>query len=181
MIYGQKTRLRAITSQDLPKLVEWRNDPDVNSLIGGWFFPVSLEDEKIWLERSRSDNLTKRLAIEVLDDNQYIGNVGLYDIDWKNRKAEFAILIGEKSAWGKGYGVDAANALLRFAFCQINMHRIFLHVLAHHTRAIRLYEKVGFKLEGTLREDNFRDSQYKDTLVMAILDSEFKAKIGNGN
>jgi len=176
MIYGKLVRLRALTSADLPKLVEWRNDPEIKALLGGWSFPTSLEDEQIWLEKARTDSSTRRLAIETLENGRYIGNIGLYQIDWKNRKAEYAILIGDKSAWGKGYALDASIALLEFAFRELNLHRIYLHVLAHHERAIRLYEKIGFQIEGRLREDNFRDGAYRDTLVMSILASEFSSR-----
>ena len=173
MIYGQLVRLRALTPTDLPKLVEWRNDPEVKALLGGWSFPSSLEDEQTWLKQLREDSSRCILAVETLEDGQYIGNIGLYEIDWKNRKAEYGILIGDKTAWGKGYGLDASMALLEFAFRELNLHRIYLHVLAHHERAIHLYEKVGFQTEGRLREDNFRDGAYRDTLVMSTLASEF--------
>jgi diamine N-acetyltransferase len=171
MIYGELTRLRALTVEDLPKLVVWRNDPEVKALLGGWSFPVSYEEERAWFERTRSDTSTHRLAIERLDTGEYIGNIGLYQIDWKNRKAEYAIMIGDKASWRQGFGLDASQALLNFAFKELNLHRIFLYVLAHHERAIRLYEKAGFTVEGRLREDNFRDGAYRDTLVMAILNS----------
>ena len=173
MIYGKLVRLRALTTADLPMLVEWRNDPEIRTLLGGWSLPVSLESEQEWFEKARHAESTRRLAIEVLADGGYIGNIGLYDIDWKDRKAEYGILIGDKTAWGKGYGLDASTALLAHAFRELNLHRVFLRVLAHHGRAIRLYEKIGFQAEGRLRQDVFRGGAYQDTLIMGILASEF--------
>ena len=117
--------------------------------------------------------LTQRLALEVLADGRYIGNIGLYEIDWKNRKAEYGILIGDKSAWGKGYGFDSSTDLLAYAFRELNLHRIFLRVLAYHERAIRLYEKIGFREEGRLRQDIFRSGAYRDTIIMGMLASEY--------
>jgi RimJ/RimL family protein N-acetyltransferase len=173
MIYGRLVRLRALTTGDLPALVEWRNDPEIKALLGGWSFPVSLEAEQEWFEEARRVQSTQRLAIEVLKDGRYIGNIGLYDIDWKDRKAEYGILIGDKTAWGKGYGLDASTALLAYAFGELNLHRVFLRVLAHHVRAVRLYEKLGFRPEGRLRLDVFRGGEYHDTLIMGVLASEF--------
>lgn len=173
MIYGELVRLRAITTADLPMLVEWRNDPEIKALLGGWSFPVSLEAEQEWFAKARQEQSTQRLAIEVLEDSRYVGNIGLYDINWKDRKAEYGILIGDKSAWGRGYGLDASNALLCYAFRELNLHRISLRVLAQHRRAIRLYEKIGFREEGRLREDTFRGGVYQDSLLMGILASEF--------
>jgi RimJ/RimL family protein N-acetyltransferase len=173
MIYGKLVRLRALTRADLPLLAEWRNDPEIKALLGGWSFPVSLEAEQEWFEKARQVESTRRLAIEVLADGRYIGNIGLYDIGWKDRKAEYGILIGDKTAWGQGYGLDASRALLAYAFRELNLHRVFLRVLAHHGRAIRLYEKIGFQVEGRLRQDVFRGGAYQDTLIMGILASEF--------
>jgi RimJ/RimL family protein N-acetyltransferase len=173
MIYGELVRLRALAAADMAKLVEWRNDPEIKALLGGWSFPVSLEAEQEWFEKARKVETTHRLAIEVLSDGRYIGNIGLYDIDWKDRKAEYGILIGDKAAWGRGYGLDASKVLLAYAFRELNLHRVFLRVLAHHERAIRLYEKIGFQEEGRLRQDIFRGGAYRDTLVMGILAGEF--------
>ncbi len=173
MIYGNLTRLRALTKNDLPKLTEWRNDVEVKALLGGWSFPTSFEDEEEWLERTRKDRSNRRLAVDRLDTGDYIGNIGLYQIDWKNRTAEYAILLGDKTAWGRGFGLDATRALLKFAFRELNLHRVYLYVLTHHQRAIRLYEKAGFLSEGRLRQDNFRDGAYRDTLIMAMLESDF--------
>jgi RimJ/RimL family protein N-acetyltransferase len=175
MIYGQLTRLRAIARADLPVLVAWRNDPDVTALLGGWSFPVALDQEEAWLENTRKDKNNQRLAIERLDTNAYIGNIGLYDIDWKNRKAEYAILIGDKTSWGGGFGLDASHALLKFAFNELNLYRVWLRVLASHERAIKLYRKIGFIEEGVMRGDTFRDGAYRDTLVMSILQPEYMA------
>jgi diamine N-acetyltransferase len=174
MIYGRLVRLRALSKEDLPRLVEWRNDPEIKALLGGWSFPTLLEAEQEWFERARHDQATQRLAIEVLEDGLHIGNIGLYDIDWKNRKAEYGILIGDKATWGKGYGFDASKALLDFAFFELNLHRVFLRVLAHHERAIHLYDKLGFQVEGRLRQDTFRGGAYRDTLMMGLLSSEYR-------
>ena len=174
MIYGEKVLLRALTRSDLPRLVQWRNDPEVKALLGGWSFPISPEQEEKWLAQVYDDRDTCRLAIQRLDTEVHIGNIGLYQIDWKNRKAEYAILIGDRGSWGQGFGLDATRALLDFAFNEMNLHRISLEVLAQHKRAIRLYEKAGFRVEGRLREDNFKRGQYLDTLIMSILAREFQ-------
>lgn len=173
MIYGDLVRLRALTRADLPQLIGWRNDPEVKAFLIGWSFPVALETEQSWFEGTLQDKSTQRLAIEVLADGHYIGNIGLYDIDWLNRKAEYGILIGDKAAWGRGFGLDASKALLAYAFGELNLHRISLRVLTQHVRALRLYEKLGFRIEGRLREDIYRGGAYQDTLIMGMLASEF--------
>lgn len=173
MIYGKLVRLRALTQSDLPQLIEWRNDPEVKALLIGWSYPVALETEQVWFEGASQDESTQRLAIELLADGRYIGNIGLYDIDWINRKAEYGILIGDKTAWGQGFGLDASKTLLAYAFRELNLHRIFLRVLTQHIRALRLYDKLGFRVEGRLREDIYRGGAYQDALIMGMLASDF--------
>jgi RimJ/RimL family protein N-acetyltransferase len=114
------------------------------------------------------------LAIET-DEGVHIGNIGLHRVDWKNRRAELGIAIGEKAYWDQGYGADAIHTLLKLAFREMNMHRIQLRVDADNARAIRCYEKAGFKEEGTLRDAVFREGEYVDQHVMSILQGEFES------
>lgn len=84
------------------------------------------------------------------------------------------IVIGEKEYWNRGYGSDALRTLLRFAFEELNLHRVFLHVFDFNERAIRCYEKVGFRHEGRLRQARFTEGRYVDELVMAVLREEWE-------
>jgi diamine N-acetyltransferase len=118
MIYGDNIRLRAIERQDLPRFVEWLNDPEV---IQGLLFylPMSLAEEEGWFE-----NMLKRppvehpLVIEIHEGNEWvmIGNCGVHNIDWRCRSAEVGIVIGEKRLWGHGYGTQAMQLLLNHCF-----------------------------------------------------------------
>ena len=171
MIVGTKTLIRAIGDDDLPKLVQWRNDKSIQQNLIGWHFPVSLEDEKLWLERVRGDRKNKRFAIEA-DSGEYIGNIGLYDIDFINRHCGFGIFIGDPRYRGGGYATDATTALIKFAIEELGMVRLCLTVLATNDKAIKLYERVGFKLEGVLRRQNFRGGEYVDENLMGLLKEE---------
>jgi diamine N-acetyltransferase len=176
MIPGEKNRLRPIERDDLPRFVEWFGDPEVKRHLGIWL-PFSLAQEERWFERSLEQIERQEavlLAIETTE-GMHIGNVGLHQIDWKNRHAELGIAIGEKVYWNQGYGSDAVHTLLKLAFREMNLHRVQLRVDADNGRAIRCYEKAGFQKEGTLREIVFRGGQYANQLVMSILQSEFES------
>ena len=95
--------------------------------------------------------------------------------NWKNRTASLGILIGEKDYQGRGFGPDAVRTMLKFAFDELNLHRVELDVMAFNTRAIRCYEKVGFRHEGIRRESFFRGGKYHDLHVMAVLRKDFHA------
>lgn len=175
MLEGEKVRLRPIEREDLPRFVRWFADPEVRRHLLV-YLPFSLTQEERWYEElqerlRRSESVV--LALEMLD-GLHIGNIGLHEIDWKNRHAELGIVIGEKAYWGQGYGTDAIRTLLRLAFEEMNLHRVYLVVDEDNLRAIRCYEKCGFREEGRLREAVFREGQYHDQLVMSVLQAEFR-------
>lgn len=174
MIKGEKVQLRPVERDDLPHFVEWFADPEVRHYLIR-YMPFSLEQEERWFE-DLQERLAKKetvmLAIET-SENVLIGNISLNDIDWKNRKAELGITIGEKAYWSQGYGTDAIRTLLGLAFDEMNLHRVFLRVFDDNKRGLRCYEKVGFQREGTLRDSAFRRGSYRDLYIMSILQPEF--------
>jgi RimJ/RimL family protein N-acetyltransferase len=176
MIYGQKTRLRRIERQDIPTFVRWFSDPEVREflIINR---PISIAEEEKWFERKLAQTDSELFAIETADGT-HIGNVELMDIDLRHRHAELGIVLGEKAYWGKGYGSDAICTLLRFAFQEMNLHRVYLRVYEDNARGIRAYEKCGFRHEGRLREANYRRGRYYDELLMGVLDHEYNAAPG---
>ncbi|MDI7275802.1 MAG: GNAT family protein [Anaerolineae bacterium] len=174
MYYGDRIRLRAIEREDLPTFVRWFNDPEVRRYLM-MYEPMSMAKEERWFQGLLERRDEHLFCIEAAAGDQWvhIGNCGLHKIDWKNRNAEFGIAIGEKAYWGKGYGTDAARTMLRFAFHELNLHRVELEVFDHNARARRCYEKAGYRLEGTRRHALYRDGQYHDVHVMSILRHEF--------
>jgi len=178
MILGKKTRLRAIERGDILRFVKWLNDPEVRRYLA-MYMPLSQAEEEKWFERQLEDQNSKVFAIET-EEGVHIGNVGLHNIDWKNRKAILGIFIGEKEYWGQGYGSDAIRALLGFAFREMSLHRVYLSVYDYNERAIRCYEKCGFRHEGRLRKAHFSDGRYHDELMVGILREEFEELNGSG-
>jgi RimJ/RimL family protein N-acetyltransferase len=84
-------------------------------------------------------------------------------------------MLGEPEEWGKGYGSEATRLVLRYAFETLNLNRVWLHVYEYNERGLRAYEKAGFRREGRLRQEMFRDGRYWDTIVMGILRDEWLA------
>jgi RimJ/RimL family protein N-acetyltransferase len=140
------------------------------------FEPMSMAKEERWFEArlDRTDDFLFGIEVPVGEGWQHIGNVGLHRVDWINGHCIFGIVIGEQAFWGKGYGTKATRAALHFAFNTLNLHRVELEVFDFNPRAMRAYEKAGFRLEGTRREAIYQDGAYHDELVMAILRNEFE-------
>jgi RimJ/RimL family protein N-acetyltransferase len=143
------------------------------------FLPKSKRDEEQWYERMAQNPQEERpFAIDLREGNEWrlIGNCGAFGIDWVNRSAELGIMIGDKANWNRGCGAEAMTLMLKHGFETLNLNRIFLRVYSNNPRAIRSYEKTGFKLEGTLREAVFKHGRYDDVHFMSVLRSEWDAR-----
>lgn len=175
---GKKTRLRPIEKEDLTRYVKWLSDPDVRDGLGN-FMPVSYGQEERWYERNVNEGPTQAWAIDAqpidmaMGPWQHIGSAGFHDIVWRNRAAELGILIGDKAYWDKGYGEDAVRSLVDWGFNTLNLNRVALRVFDYNARAIRCYQKVGFREEGRLRQEHFHNGRYCDTVLMSILSGEW--------
>ncbi|MDD3567447.1 MAG: GNAT family protein [Bacteroidales bacterium] len=166
--------LRALELEDYSVFAKWRNDRELTDRLGGNIFYVSTNREKEWVESAiKDDRKNLHLAIVEQDNSTCIGMVNLTNIDHVNKKAEFSILIGDKKQMGKGYGKQAANLLLQHAFNQLNLNKVWLSVLKTNDRARKLYEKIGFKNDGLLRQDVYKNGAYQDFYLMSILKEEF--------
>jgi RimJ/RimL family protein N-acetyltransferase len=172
MIYGTITRLRRIERDDIPTFVRWFADPEVREFLL-LNRPISIAEEEQWFVQQLQSQNAELFAIET-NDGIHIGNIGLHDINWLHRSAEMGIVIGHKQYWGKGYGSDAIRTLLRFAFDEMNLHRVQLTVYEDNARAIRAYEKCGLRHEGRLRDAVYRKGRYYDMLLMSVLSGELQ-------
>jgi diamine N-acetyltransferase len=180
MIIGHSIRFRAIERGDLPTFVTWLNDPEVQQGIM-IHHPFSQAEEENWYERMIKNPIDQHvMGIEVRETEpeageeqwKLIGNLAFNEIDWRNRAAEFGIMIGDKKYWNRGYGTEAVLLLVNHGFNTLNLNRIFLRVFENNPRAIRAYEKAGFVHEGRLRQAEFRDGKYIDVLMMSRLKDE---------
>lgn len=171
MLQGKLVRLRAVEQDDLPLARAYLQDPEVLAYFGS-YAPMSLADEEDWYERDRKDPTTITFSIEV--EGRYVGGCGLSRINARNGNAEIGIFVGDKSVWNKGVGTEAMSLLISYGFDQVNLHRIYLRVFAENTRAIRVYEKLGFQHEGRFRQAEWRHGRWHDLLWMAILRPEWK-------
>jgi RimJ/RimL family protein N-acetyltransferase len=168
--------LRAIERDDIPTFVRWFNDPEVRKYIQ-MYEPMSMAKEERWFEslHDRRDDFFYAIEARIEDRWVHVGNAGLHQVNWRDRNAALGIALGEKGYWGQGYGRDAVRTLLRHAFHTLNLHRVELQVFAFNPRAIRCYERAGFRHEGTRRQSCFQDNRYHDAQLMAILREEFDA------
>ena len=170
---GDLVRLTQIERESLPTVARCMRDYEVQRYLGMLPVPITDEAEEAWYERTAAQKDGYTFSIRTLDQDRVIGNCGLFNIKSVHRSAELGIVIGEKDAWGHGYGTDATRLLVRFGFEQLNLNRVYLRVYAFNQRGIRAYEKAGFTHEGTQREAIFREGAYHDMHMMSVLRREW--------
>lgn len=167
---GRLVRLRALEESDAEPMNPLFSDPEVLRTLS-MTFPQPVDGFLDFWRGQRSDPSQINFTIEVLDTCEAIGICGLSGLALNN-SPELGIWIG-KPYWNRGYGTDAVRTLCRFGFREMGLRRIVLHVFADNSGGIRAYRKVGFKMEGTLRQDMFQDGQWVDGHVMGLLADEF--------
>ena len=173
MLRGEKVILRAVEREDLKRLHELERDVELTILGDGQWEPVPLAAfEKEW-ERRFDDEERARFVIEA--DGKVIGGIGLHHRNRREGTAQFGIAINDRDYLGKGYGRDAVNVLLGWAFRVQNYRRIWLETAASNERAIQAYRACGFVEEGRLREHVWSNGRYVDAVYMGVLREEWPA------
>jgi len=173
---GERVVLRRHAPENLRAFERWYGDPEVVRLTRYQDGPMRHDEiERFFAARALgADSLS--MAIHVRDTDRLIGTCALSQLDSDNGSALYHITIGEKDAWGRGYGTEATALMMGHAFGGLGLHRIALSVFAFNERAIRSYQSVGFVIEGRAREAIWRDGRWWDEISMSLLDSDWTAR-----
>jgi len=167
---GKKCYLSPINVNDVEKFTEWLNDLELTVNFTSFDKMINVANEKILLEKISVEH---NYSIIEKETDELLGNCGFFDIDYLNQTAETGIFIGNKSYWNKGYGTEAITLLIDYGFKALNLHNIMIRVYEFNKRAIRSYEKIGFKRFGVRREALQRELKRHNIIHMDILSNEF--------
>lgn len=160
---------KKFTEEHIAQYYAWRNDPEVAVFDQSSFLrPMSFTEVEEW-----SAIMVNGLTFMVFDGETAIGTCAFMNHDSRNNHAELAIVIGNKNYWSKGFGTEIMKQLMDWGFEGMNLNRLYLHVFAFNERAINLYKKMGFVLEGTKREMLYRHGKYQDVHVFGMLKQEY--------
>ena len=174
---GRLVRLSAFDPEEMGKAFpRWNRNSEYLRLLNSSARPMqSSRAAAKWMEEELAEMspASYYFSIRTLADDQLIGELGLEVVDWSGRDAFVGLSIGEIEYWGKGYGTDVMRVLLRFAFTEVNLRRVTLSVFEYNPRAIRSYEKAGFRHEGRLRKVLNKEGRRWDVLYMGILREEW--------
>jgi RimJ/RimL family protein N-acetyltransferase len=173
MLRGEHVWLRPMEKAD----VRGSLDDQELAHYAGFKMPIGGEASERWFEtkmRPQLGDSVFQFVVSPLGSNEDIGSCGLRSLDRTDGNAELSIFM-MRGSWGRGLGTDAVNALLDFAFGELRLERIYLHVFDYNPRAVRSYEKSGFVREAVLRRARFHRGAHHDVFLMAMLRSEWVA------
>ncbi len=171
-IVNNNITFRAIELEDLTILQNWANDPEIQYMLGGWHFPTNMNDQKKWFEMLTCNSLNQRFII--IDNLKLIpvGMVNLININFKDGNAEHGLLI-DKQYQGKGYGFEAVNLVMTYAFNELRLNRLETTIISINDPSLKLFAKCGWKIEGILKDWYFRKGIYIDKIILGILKKDF--------
>ncbi len=173
-LVGEKLYLRALAKTDAPLIAAWFARAEVRRGTRQ-YRPRSLQAQEQFLEQGMSSPEHIAFGIALGDDDRLVGSCGLHHIDARNHNAELGMVIGDPADWGRGFGAEAAQLLVAYAFDTVNLHRIWLEVYEDNVAARKIYERLGFRVEGTMREHGFREGRWWNLHYMGLLADEYRA------
>jgi diamine N-acetyltransferase len=177
-IVGELVALGPIRRDLLPTYQRWINDFAAARNLAMAPSPLTIEAETGWYDAvSSPGGADAPFTIYERTTWRPIGNTGLHKIDYRNRTAEFGILIGEADARGRGCGTEATRLMLDYAFTALGLHNVMLYVYAYNLPAIRVYEKAGYREFGRRREASWMGGRLWDVVYMECLASEFTSPV----
>ena len=175
-IKGKVLTLRAIERADLPTLQKWANDPVTQDGIGEIHFPSSLDFHETWFANLKTDRLNQRFVVET-PSGEIIGISSIVNIDWRNRHAWHGLVIGDSSHRGKGYGVDAIMATMRYAFDELDLERLDGSMIEYNAQSIATYcgPKLGWREEGRKKNYFYRKGRFWDQVIVGVTRADYLA------
>ncbi len=173
-LIGTQCYLSPIDMNDAEQYTVWVNDQETADFLSFACSNISFESEQSLLAE-----LAKGHNYGIIDrkTDKLIGSIGLLNTNHINRSSEIGIFIGDKDYWSRGYGTEAMRLLLDYAYKKLNLHNIMLKVYAYNERAIKCYEKTGFKKAGEIREALIRNGKKHNIILMDIVPDDFYAQL----
>lgn len=177
LLSSTRLRLAPLTVEDAAIIAPWEQDTEFLRLLDS--SPArgrTVDQITRWIDADQKSANNFLFGIRLLDTDDLIGWLELDGIQWTHGTSGVGIGIGNRNYWGLGYGEEAMRLALRFAFHELNLHRLHLTVFSYNQRAIHLYEKLGFQYEGTYREHLERDGKRYDMLLYGLLRHEWQTQ-----
>jgi diamine N-acetyltransferase len=176
-ITGERILLGPLRRDLLATYQRWINDFTASRNLAVAPLPLTMEAEIAWFDGVTTSASDTTFTIYERATGRPIGNAGLHGIDYRNRTAEFGILIGEADARGRGFGTEATRLMLDYAFTALGLHNVMLRVYAYNLAGLRTYQKAGYREFGRRRESILMGGRLWDVIYMECLAPEFTSHL----
>jgi len=177
-LVGPNIQLRSLEESDAELLLPWVNDSEMRRFLPARRYPMSIKSEREWIASMITQKDPQRhvvWAIERKNDGQLIGSVGLHAIDWPRRRAMTGIFLFPQAMRGMGYGTEAKNLVLDYAFGELDLHTIWATVIEGNTASERALEKQGYTKSGVFRKSTIIKGVWRDEIYYDITREEWEA------
>ena len=162
-------KFRELERDDVVYINGWRNNKEIIDSLGCPYRYINIDTDLNWYDNYIKNRSNTVRCVISNEENIPVGLISLCDIDYTNRSTTLAVLIGDISAQGKGYGYKFCTEIINHAFNNLNLHRIESQVLESNERAINLYTKLGFVIEGTKKSCIFKNGKYGNLVMMGLI------------
>lgn len=174
-LVGPRLYLRPLEESDVTEdYVAWLNQEDITRFLETGKFPTTPERVREFVRHFTGSTTDIGLAVILKEGDQHVGNVTLSRINWIHRNAETGLMLGRKDSWGQGYGGEALSLLLDYAFERLGLRKIIGHAVADNQTSIAMVQRLGFRIEGTLREHYFVAGTFHDGVILGLFQHEFQ-------
>lgn len=173
ILRGERINLEPPRLDDLPIYRTWLADQEITRFLLVRFVPSEQQEEE-WYERVSKGN--EHVVWRIVANEQTVGNTGIHAIDWVNRHGETGLMIGERSAWGKGYASEAVKLRTAYAFEELGLERLGSESLVENEAMHRALEKSGYQKIGTKRHLVYRGGVWHDLYVFELLRDDWLAQ-----
>lgn len=175
VLRGDRVTLRPADDGDPPRFVPWFADMEVTRFLGHRMAVALYQEEEILKKLGESPD---EIFWMIEADGETIGATGIHAISWINRHASTGIVVGAKHAWGKGYATETMRVRTRYAFRELDLHKLMTEVFVEHEASRRALERNGYRSVGSRREHFFRDGRWHDVWLGEVLRSDWEATQG---
>ncbi|MDM5155391.1 GNAT family protein [Bacillus sp. DX1.1] len=172
-IQGNEIFLRLLCTEDAKSVFDSTEIEEIRFMTGTTK-RFTLKEVEAHIKKCIADTTRVDFAICLSKTNEVIGDLAILEIDKENQKAFYRISMHNLNTVGKGYGSEATQLTLSYAFDVLQLNRLQLEVYSHNPRGIRAYEKAGFIQEGRLREVLFINNQFSDEVIMSVLKRDYE-------
>lgn len=159
--------------EKLDSYANWINNQETTLFMGSGRFPLDNEELKDYIESYRNSKDGMILGIFLKRSSKHIGNITLHQIDWRNRNAEVGVIVGDKRVRGKGHATEAIKLVVEHAFNRLDLRKIYAGMIKGNEASKGAFEKIGFKVEGILKEHFYLNGEYLDCYRMGLLKTEY--------